>query len=162
MGRSLTIVMSGGFPPLLAVDKIPMALFTDFIGGGLFRPSVVWFVALAPARLGGHGEDELRQLDQRDRRILSRRRARWAFRVMRVKFACFMMCSILAGLEGTVQVFRLKSPFPNLGENPGIAGDRGFGDRRGCAHGRRRNFVLRVVGALFIRVIDNGLVLLAH
>ena len=36
--------------------------------------------------------------------------------VTRVKFTCFMMCSILAGLAGTVQVFRLKSPFPNLGE----------------------------------------------
>src|ERR1700760_2481447 len=36
MVRSLTIVMSGGFPPVLAVDKVPMALFTDFIGGRLF------------------------------------------------------------------------------------------------------------------------------
>src|SRR6185437_15265911 len=36
--------------------------------------------------------------------------------VTRVKYACFMMCSILAGLAGTVQVFRLKSPFPTLGE----------------------------------------------
>src|SRR6202453_4538649 len=46
MVRSLTIVMSGGFPPLLAVDKIPMGLFTDFIGGGLFRASFLWLVAL--------------------------------------------------------------------------------------------------------------------
>ena len=46
MVRSLTVVISGGFPPLLAVDKMPMALFTGYIGGGLFRASFVWFVVL--------------------------------------------------------------------------------------------------------------------
>src|ERR1700761_8879550 len=47
MVRSLTVVISGGFPPLLAVDKIPMDLFTGFIGGGLFRASFIWFVIIA-------------------------------------------------------------------------------------------------------------------
>src|SRR5580700_11775655 len=47
MVRSLTVVISGGFPPMLATDKIPMDLFTGFIGGGLFRASFVWFVLLA-------------------------------------------------------------------------------------------------------------------
>jgi hypothetical protein len=47
IARSLTIVISGGFPPLLPSD-LPTWLFTDYIWqGALFRMSFVWFVGIA-------------------------------------------------------------------------------------------------------------------
>ena len=47
MARSLTVVVSGGFPPLLP-DDIPAWIFTQFIGPGqLFRMSFLWFVGVA-------------------------------------------------------------------------------------------------------------------
>ena len=158
MVRSLTIVMSGGFPPLLAVDKIPMGLFTDFIGGGLFRASFVWFVALVLVASAIMARTNFGNWISATGGFIEAARS-MGIPVTRVKFTCFMMCSILAGLAGTVQVFRLKSPFPNLGETlelqaiagsviGGVALAGGVGTVSGA-----------VVGALLIRVIDNGLVL---
>src|SRR5690606_7998080 len=47
IARSLTIVISGGFPPLLPND-LPTWLFTDYLWqGSLFRMSFVWFVVIA-------------------------------------------------------------------------------------------------------------------
>ena len=47
MARSLTVVVSGGFPPLLP-DDIPSWIFTQFIGPGqLFRTSFLWFLGVA-------------------------------------------------------------------------------------------------------------------
>ncbi|TIR77912.1 MAG: ABC transporter permease [Mesorhizobium sp.] len=47
MARSLTVVVSGGFPPLLPAD-LPTWLFTSFVGpGNMFRMSFLWFVAVA-------------------------------------------------------------------------------------------------------------------
>src|SRR5262245_30748312 len=47
MARSLTIVISGGFPPLLPPD-LPRWLFTEFVGpGGLIRMSFIWFAGIA-------------------------------------------------------------------------------------------------------------------
>ena len=34
----------------------------------------------------------------------------------RVKIACFMLCSVLAGFAGTIQVMRLGAPLPSIGE----------------------------------------------
>ena len=66
--RSLTVVISGGFPPLLP-DDLPTWIFTQFVGpGGLFRMSFIWFAGdrvLAAAMLSLH---QFRQLDQGDRR----------------------------------------------------------------------------------------------
>ena len=43
IARSLTIVISGGFPPLLPAD-LPNWLFTAFVGpGDLFRMLFIWF-----------------------------------------------------------------------------------------------------------------------
>ena len=45
--RSLTVVISGGFPPLLP-DDLTTSEFTQFVGpGGLFRASFIWFLAIA-------------------------------------------------------------------------------------------------------------------
>ena len=36
--------------------------------------------------------------------------------VDRVKIVCFMLCSVLAGFAGLIQVLRLDSPLPSIGE----------------------------------------------
>ena len=38
--------------------------------------------------------------------------------VRRVKLFCFMLCSVLAGFGGIIQVFRLHSPLPSIGDEP--------------------------------------------
>ena len=79
--------------------------------------------------------------------------------VRQVKMACFVLCSVLAGFAGTIQVFRLQSPLPSIGESlelqavaaaviGGVALTGGVGTVFGA-----------IIGALLIRVIDNGLVL---
>jgi simple sugar transport system permease protein len=158
MVRSLTIVMSGGFPPLLAVDKIPMGLFTDFIGGGLFRASFIWFVGLVLVASAIMAKTNFGNWTSATGGFIEAARS-MGIPVTRVKFTCFMMCSILAGLAGTVQVFRLKSPFPNLGETLELQAIAGSVIGGVALTGGVGTVFGAVVGALLIRVIDNGLVL---
>jgi simple sugar transport system permease protein len=158
MVRSLTIVMSGGFPPLLAVDKVPMALFSDFIGGGLFRASFVWFVALVLLASAIMARTNFGNWISATGGFIEAARS-MGIPVTRVKFTCFIMCSILAGLAGTVQVFRLKSPFPNLGETLELQAIAGSVIGGVALTGGVGTVLGAIVGALLIRVIDNGLVL---
>ena len=79
--------------------------------------------------------------------------------VKRVKMACFVICSMLAGFAGTIQVFRLQSPLPSIGESlelqavaAAVIGGVSLTGGVGTVFGA-------VVGALLIRIIDNGLVL---
>jgi simple sugar transport system permease protein len=45
--RSLTVVITGGFPPLLSSD-LPLGVFTQFVGpGGMLRDSFIWFIVIA-------------------------------------------------------------------------------------------------------------------
>jgi simple sugar transport system permease protein len=158
MARSLTVVISGGFPPLLAVDKIPMWLFTGFIGDGLFRASFVWFVAIAVLA------SILLTMTNFGNWIKStggflEAATSMGIPVNGVKLACFILCAMLAGFAGTIQVFRLQSPLPSIGESlelqavaaaviGGVALTGGVGTVFGAT-----------IGALLIRIIDNGLVL---
>jgi simple sugar transport system permease protein len=79
--------------------------------------------------------------------------------VARVELFCFILCSMLAGLGGVIQIFRLHSPLPSIGDGlelqavaaaaiGGTALTAGVGAVLGA-----------IVGALLIRVIDNGLVM---
>ena len=113
--RSLTVVVSGGFPPLLP-DDLATGEFTQFVGpGGLFRASFIWFLAIAFAAstllnkssvgnwikaTGGHAEAA----------------GAMGVPVRRVKLFCFMLCSVMAGFGGIIQVFRLHSPLPSIGD----------------------------------------------
>ena len=79
--------------------------------------------------------------------------------VNRVKIACFMLCSMLAGLAGMIQVLRLGSPLPSIGEGwelqavaAAVIGGTALTGGIGAVLGG-------IIGAVLIRVIDNGLVL---
>jgi simple sugar transport system permease protein len=79
--------------------------------------------------------------------------------VWRVKMTCFVMCAMLAGFGGTIQVFRLGAPLPSIGDGlelqavaSAVIGGTALTGGVGTVFGA-------IVGALLIRVIDNGLVL---
>jgi len=158
IARSLTIVISGGFPPLLP-DNLPTWLFTDYIWqGSILRMSFLWFavIAILAAALlsltnfgnwiratGGFNEAA----------------ASMGIPVKRVKMICFMLCSMLAGFAGLLQVLRLGSPLPSIGEGlelqavaAAVIGGTALSGGIGTVFGA-------IIGTLLIRVIDNGLVL---
>jgi simple sugar transport system permease protein len=159
MARSLTVVISGGFPPRIKPGEVPSWLFVGFVDeGGLVRASVLWFAGIAI----------LISL------LLSRTnfgnwvRATGGFppaasamgiATGKVKIACFMICSVLAGFAGMIQSLRLNSFLPSIGEgmelqavaSAVIGGTSLFGGVGSVLGG--------VIGATLIRVIDNGMVL---
>jgi simple sugar transport system permease protein len=158
IARSLTVVISGGFPPLLPTD-VPTWLFTSFVGpGNLFRMSFVWFalIAIALAALlsltnfGNWIKATGGQLDAA---------SSMGIPVHATKIACFVLCSMLAGFAGLIQVLRLGSPLPSLGEGmelqavaAAVIGGTALTGGIGTVFGA-------IIGAMLIRVIDNGLVL---
>ncbi len=158
MARSLTVVVSGGFPPLLPAD-VPDWLFTSFVGpGGLIRMSLLWFIGAALLA------SALLSLTNFGNWIKStggflEAASSLGIPVARVKIVCFVLSSVLAGFAGLIQVLRLGSPLPSIGVGlelqavaaaviGGTALTGGIGTVLGA-----------IVGALLIRVIDNGLVL---
>jgi len=158
IARSLTIVISGGFPPLLPVD-LPNWLFTVFVGpGDLFRMSFVWFVVVALVASLMMSRTNFGNWIRATGGFLPAAQA-MGIPTARVKIACFMLCSMLAGFAGMIQVLRLGSPLPSIGEGwelqavaAAVIGGTALSGGIGAVLGG-------VIGAVLIRVIDNGLVL---
>jgi simple sugar transport system permease protein len=156
--RSLTVVVTGGFPPLLSSD-LPIGIFTQFVGpGGLFRASFIWFAIIgfvAAAMLNGSNFGNwLRAtggfLDAA---------ASLGVPVWWVKMTCFVMCALLAGFAGTIEVFRLGSPLPSIGDGLELQAVASAVIGGTALTGGVGTVLGAIVGALLIRVIDNGLVL---
>ena len=157
MARSITVVISGGFPPPLD-PSIPTWLFTTFIGSyHIIRASFIWFVGIAIVlsivlsltNVGNWIKATGGQLEAA---------SAMGIPVNIVKLGCFVLSSMLAGFAGLIQVLRLGSPLPSVGEGMelvavaaavigGTALTGGVGTMAGA-----------VVGAALLRVIENGLV----
>lgn len=158
IARSLTVVISGGFPPLLPPD-LPGWLFTRFVGpGDLFRMSFLWFLMIAV----------LASLALSRTNFGNWVRATGGFRpaaeamgvpTARVKIACFMLCSMLAGFAGMLQVLRLGSPLPSIGEGLELQAVAAAVIGGTALTGGIGTVLGGILGATLIRVIDNGLVL---
>lgn len=154
--RSLCVVIyqSGAAPAL--PDDAPTWAFTDPIG--FIRVSTLWLVGLAVliylllertnfgnwARATGGALESAKSM---------------GIPTHRVKIVCFMICSLCAGLAGIIQVVRIASPLPSLGDGVelqaiaaavigGIALSGGVGNVLGA-----------IVGMAIIRVIDSGMVM---
>lgn len=155
VARSLTVVISGGFPPLLPAD-VPAHVFTQFVG--MVRMSMFWFagiaallaVMLSATNWGNWIKATGGQIDAA---------AAMGIPTGVVKMFCFVLCSLLAGFAGIIQVLRLGSPLPSLGEGlelqavaAAVIGGTSLFGGVGTVAGA-------IVGALLIRLIDNGLVL---
>lgn len=158
IARSLTIVVSGGFPPLLPND-LPTWLFTVFVGpGDLFRMSFLWFVLITVLASLMMSRTNFGNWVRATGGFLPAAKA-MGIPIARVKIACFMICSILAGFAGMIQVLRLGSPLPSIGEGwelqavaAAVIGGTALSGGIGAVFGG-------VIGAILIRVIDNGLIL---
>ncbi len=158
VARSLTVVISGGFPPLLPQD-IPAAVFTQFVGpGGLFRMSFIWFVLVAVLASAMLSFTNVGNWIRATGGFLEAA-ASMGIPVNRVKLGCFMLCSMLAGFAGLIQVLRLGSPLPSIGEGLELQAVAAAVIGGAALTGGIGTIMGGIVGALLIRVIDNGLVL---
>jgi simple sugar transport system permease protein len=153
--RSLSTVISGGFPPPFPAET-PVWLFVADLG--LFRASMLWFVGfiiilsvmLNRSNLGNWIYATGGQRQAADDMGIDTRK---------VKLFCFMLCSFLAGFAGMITTFRLKSALPSLGEGlelQAIAANVIGGTSLTGGIGSVAGFV---IGTFLIRVIDNGLVM---
>jgi len=158
MARSVTVVISGGFPPMLP-DDTPAWIFTRFIGpDSIFRLSFFWFLAVSGVAIwllsatnlgnwikatGGHLEAAMSM----------------GIPTGRVKVFCFVLCSVLAALAGIIQVLRLGSPLPSIGEGLELQAIAAAVIGGAALTGGIGTVLGAIVGALLIRVIDNGLVM---
>jgi simple sugar transport system permease protein len=158
IARSLTVVISGGFPPVLP-DNIPSWLFTQFIGpGGLIRMSFLWFVGIAVLASALLSLTNLGNWIKATGGFLEAAAA-MGIPVNAVKMGCFLLSSLLAGFAGLIQVLRLAAPLPSIGEGLELQAVAAAVIGGTALTGGVGTVLGAIVGALLIRVIDNGLVL---
>ncbi len=159
MARSLTVVISGGFPPRIKPGEVPSWIFVGFVDdGNLIRASVLWFAGIAI----------LISL------LLSRTNfgnwvratggfppaaAAMGISTGKVKIACFMICSVLAGFAGMIQSLRLNSFLPSIGEGIELQAVASAVIGGTSLSGGVGSILGGLIGATLIRVIDNGMVL---
>lgn len=159
MVRSLTVVISGGFPPRLQVDAIPTWLFVEFVGpGNLLRASFLWFAAIAVAVSLLLAKTNFGNWVRATGGFLPAATA-MGIPTARVKIACFMICSVLAGFAGSIQVMRIGSPLPSIGEGLELAAVAAAVIGGASLLGGIGSIMGGIIGAILIRVIDNGMVL---
>ena len=134
-------------------------MFTQFVGpGGLFRASFIWFVAIAIAAAAMLSRTNLGNWIRVDRRQPGGRGA-MGVPARRVKIFCFVLCSMLAGFAGIIQVLRLHSPLPSIGDGLELQAVAAAVIGGTALTGGVGTVLGAIVGALLIRVIDNGLVM---
>jgi simple sugar transport system permease protein len=156
--RSLTVVITGGFPPLLSSD-LPIGIFTQFLGpGGILRASFIWFAIIALAAGAMLSGSNLGNWIHATGGFVDAAAA-MGVPVRRVKMASFVLCSMMAGFAGTIQVFRLGAPLPSIGEGLELQAVAAAVIGGTALTGGVGTVLGAIVGALLIRVIDNGLVL---
>ncbi|NRA86938.1 MAG: ABC transporter permease [Rhizobiales bacterium] len=155
MARSLTIVISGGFPP-----PFPRDLDLWWIVGkvDLLRVSIFWLLGIGII-LGVW----LRKFDF----------GSWIFatggnqeaardmgiNVKLVKTTTFMLCSVLAGLAGMIQVFRIKAIVPSMGTGYELTAIAAAVIGGAALSGGIGSVVGAVIGALLIAFIENIIIL---
>lgn len=155
IARSITVVISGGFPPLLPPD-VPAYIFAHYVG--LIRLSMFWFAGIAIilaailslTNFGNWIKATGGQIDAA---------AALGIPTGVVKMLCFVLCAVLAGFAGMIQVLRLGSPLPSLGEGMELQAVAAAVIGGTSLYGGVGTVLGAIAGALLIRVIDNGLVL---
>lgn len=159
MARSLTIVISGGFPPRIRAGEVPSHLFVGFVDdGGLIRASVLWFLGIAILLGLLLGKTNFGNWVRATGGYLPAANA-LGIPTGRVKIACFMICSMLAGFAGMIQSLRLNSFLPSIGEGMELQAVAAAVIGGTSLLGGIGSIVGGVIGATLIRVIDNGMVM---
>ncbi len=157
--RSLTVVISGGFPPRPNFDLIPTGVFVEFVGpGNLIRSSFIWLVGFAVVAHLLLSRTNFGNWVAATGGLLSAARG-LGIPTSRVKLACFVICSVLAGFAGVVQVLRLGSALPSLGTGYELQAVAAAVIGGTALTGGIGSIVGGLIGATLIRVIDNGMVM---
>ncbi len=158
VARSLTIVISGGFPPPLSAD-VPYWLFTAFVGPyGLFRMSFLWFLLIAFVGAAMLSYTNLGNWIRATGGFAEAARS-LGVPTRNVKLFSFMLCSVLAGFAGLIQTLRLGSPLPSAGDGMELQAVAAAVIGGTALTGGIGTVLGGIVGAILIRVIDNGMVL---
>ena len=159
MARSMTVVVSGGFPPRIKPGQIPSWIFTGFVDdGGLIRASVIWFVAIAVLISLLLAKTNFGNWVRATGGFLPAAAA-MGIPSGKVKIACFMICSVLAGFAGMIQSLRLNSFLPALGEGMELQAVAAAVIGGTSLMGGIGSIIGGLIGATLIRVIDNGMVM---
>jgi simple sugar transport system permease protein len=159
MARSLTIVISGGFPPRIRPGEVPSWLFVGFIDeGGLVRASVLWFAGIAVILALLLSRTNFGNWVRATGGFLPAANA-MGIPTGKVKIACFMICSVLAGFAGMIQSLRLNSFLPSIGEGMELQAVAAAVIGGTSLMGGVGSIVGGLIGATLIRVIDNGMVM---
>ncbi|MFV0360197.1 ABC transporter permease [Tropicimonas sp.] len=158
MARSVTVVLSGGFPPVLPSDLPDWLFVAPLWSGSILRMSFVWFLALALAAGWMMGRSNLGNW------IAATGGSREAAAAMgvpvaNVKLFAFVLCSLLAGIAGILQVLRLGTPYPSIGEGVELQAISAAVIGGAALSGGIGTVLGGVVGAVLVRAIDNGMVL---
>ena len=159
MARSMTVVVSGGFPPRIKPGQVPSWIFTGFVDdGGLIRASVIWFVAIAVLISLLLAKTNFGNWVRATGGFLPAAAA-MGIPSGKVKIACFMICSVLAGFAGMIQSLRLNSFLPALGEGMEVQAVAAAVIGGTSLMGGIGSIIGGLIGATLIRVIDNGMVM---
>ena len=159
MARSMTVVVSGGFPPRIKPGQVPSWIFTGFVDdGGLIRASVIWFVAIAVLISLLLAKTNFGNWVRATGGFLPAAAA-MGIPSGKVKIACFMICSVLAGFAGMIQSLRLNSFLPALGEGMELQAVAAAVIGGTSLMGGIGSIVGGLIGATVLRVIDNGMVM---
>jgi simple sugar transport system permease protein len=153
------VVISGGFPPRIRPGQIPSEIFVGFLdGGNLIRASVLWFAGIAILVAVLLARTNFGNWVRATGGFLPAANA-MGIPTGRVKIACFMICSILAGFAGLIQSLRLNSFLPSIGEGMELQAVAAAVIGGTSLTGGIGSILGGLIGATLIRVIDNGMVL---
>ena len=159
MARSMTVVISGGFPPRPDFNLIPTDLFVAYVGPGqMFRSSFVWFAVIAIIVHILLSRTNFGNWIRATGGFLPAARG-MGIPTARVKIACFIICSVLSGFAGVIQVLRLGSPLPSLGNGYELQAVAAAVIGGTSLSGGIGSVIGGIIGAALIRVIDNGMVM---
>ena len=159
MARSMTVVVSGGFPPRIRPGEVPSWIFVGFVDdGGLIRASVIWFAGIAIVIALLLARTNFGNWVRATGGFLPAAAA-MGIPTGKVKIACFMICSVLAGFAGMVQSLRLNSFLPSIGEGMELQAVAAAVIGGTSLAGGIGSILGGLIGATLIRVIDNGMVM---
>ena len=160
MARSMTVVVSGGFPPRLKPGEVPSWIFVGFVGPWRTVPRLVPLVRrhCDPGQPAA-GQDQFRQLGSRDRRLSASGRGdghsdgQGQDRLLHDLFGACGICRDDPGRCGSALLL------PSIGEGMELQAVAAAVIGGTSLAGGIGSIVGGFIGATLIRVIDNGMVM---
>ena len=153
--RSLSIAIVGGLPGSMIDNPVSPLLTYNF---GPIRASLLWYLGIAGVLwIWLHRSDFGNWIYATGGQTQAANDL--GINTRRVKIACFMLCSTLAGFAGVIQMLRTKAPLPSMGNGLELEVIAGAVIGGAALTGGVGSIAGAIIGAILIRSIDNGLVM---